>query len=297
MSGEFSFRCPEVAENVINRSIAITGVARSGTTLLGKLIHTLDNVEYFFEPPLLLPILLSIPESSISERSFLLESYLYEELFLGAIAGRLINTNKNDESSIFHAKSPSELAFRFSRSWRRFELEEISKTKTLAFKLPSAAAPLKEMKDRYPGMRVIHCFRRPQQVIASLLKKGWFKPKEAFDSPLRPYKWIGNRSFPWWVYAEDADRYYEYDETNRCAYYYLQVVACAQDKDSFEWVDYDRLVMKPLEVLEGLVEGTSLALSGKTLEVVGGISRRTPIADRSLLQMCSEDLKAIYEYA
>ena len=62
----------------INESILISGCGRSGTTIVGKLLHSFDNVDYFFEPPLtytILPLLGKISDDIIKIQG------LYEEEF------------------------------------------------------------------------------------------------------------------------------------------------------------------------------------------------------------------------
>ena len=44
-------------KKILNNLIWITGCARSGTTILGKILSTLKNVEYGFEPELLFGLL------------------------------------------------------------------------------------------------------------------------------------------------------------------------------------------------------------------------------------------------
>ena len=46
--------------NVLENVIWITGCARSGTTILGKILSTLKNVEYAYEPEFLFRLLPSI---------------------------------------------------------------------------------------------------------------------------------------------------------------------------------------------------------------------------------------------
>ena len=48
-----------------NEAIIISGGARSGTTIIGKVLHSLKNVEYAFEPPALFalfPLINDLPK-------------------------------------------------------------------------------------------------------------------------------------------------------------------------------------------------------------------------------------------
>jgi len=46
-----------IASDKVNSSILISGVARSGTTIVGKLISSFDGVEYSFEPPMMFTLI------------------------------------------------------------------------------------------------------------------------------------------------------------------------------------------------------------------------------------------------
>ena len=39
-----------ILKNLADRSICLTGIGRSGTTILGAVVHSFKNVEYAFEP-------------------------------------------------------------------------------------------------------------------------------------------------------------------------------------------------------------------------------------------------------
>lgn len=64
-----------------NNLVVITGVARSGTTLLGKIIGSLSDTHFIFEPPTFRLIPPLIKEGYLKERqgSELLKSILFEE--------------------------------------------------------------------------------------------------------------------------------------------------------------------------------------------------------------------------
>jgi len=86
------------------KHIVITGVGRSGTTILGKIIHSFEGVEYVYEPytiQALLPLLTTIEKDHWKN---LYHSYLYEDIFMGAVAGRNVNLNEMDDSCIIKAK-------------------------------------------------------------------------------------------------------------------------------------------------------------------------------------------------
>ena len=102
----------------VSKAILITGTARNGTTITGQLIHSMNNVEYAFEPPTLLSLINIIDKVEKNIWKFLYETYLYEDFLINAIAGRNINFNKNDDSSIYHAKTEEEIQARIKKNAR-----------------------------------------------------------------------------------------------------------------------------------------------------------------------------------
>jgi hypothetical protein len=99
----------ESVKSKVNNSILITGSARSGTSIMGKIIHSLKNVEYVFEPPTLVSLFSVIHEMDEKHWSLLFQTYLYEEFLINAIAGRNLNFNTNDDSCIYNTKPRNEI--------------------------------------------------------------------------------------------------------------------------------------------------------------------------------------------
>ncbi len=124
---------------VIESAVVITGGGRSGTTILGKLIHTFRNVEYAFEPPMLVALFALLDQLPEPTWKFLYEAYLAEEFLSNALAGRTINTNRVDDSSIHAVKSEVEIEERLSRSWSKQEIMEKVETRRCFTSCPTSS--------------------------------------------------------------------------------------------------------------------------------------------------------------
>src|SRR5262245_47930304 len=70
----------QLATRVLERAIIVSGAGRTGTTMMGQLIHTLDGVEYGFEPPLLFGLLSLIERMPVEQWKLLFDLYVLEEL-------------------------------------------------------------------------------------------------------------------------------------------------------------------------------------------------------------------------
>jgi len=123
-------------EKIIDKMIVIGGSARSGTTIMGKLINSMKNVEYFFEPPILTSLLLKKDELSNRSLIELLQFYFFDDFLLNSLSGRYINLNKNDDSCIYFVKNDEDIKNRISKSFGRIEINEIVKKYHFSFKLP-----------------------------------------------------------------------------------------------------------------------------------------------------------------
>ena len=77
---KYNHHIKKVLENVI----WITGCARSGTTILGKILSTLKNVEYAYEPEFLFSLLPSINKINRKEWLKIYNAYIVEELLFNS---------------------------------------------------------------------------------------------------------------------------------------------------------------------------------------------------------------------
>ena len=161
---------PWLAE-VLNRSILVTGAPRSGTSLIGNLLHSCQGVEYLYEPQVVLPLLPLLGSLDESTWRCLFETTLVAEGMADRIAGRSINLNPHDEGFFLNAK-PSSVE-RWRRSWSRAETTLECQRRTLVWKSPEAGIWAHDLKRLYPGMRVVAIWRSEEEVVRSISVKGW----------------------------------------------------------------------------------------------------------------------------
>ena len=81
-----------------DRVIIVTGAGRSGTTILGKLIGSMEPAFYFFEPTLI--------KFGFRSSVDYIQAAFVEDYVLPTIQGRNINTNRKDDSWIGHYELP-----------------------------------------------------------------------------------------------------------------------------------------------------------------------------------------------
>ncbi len=264
----------------INRSVFIAGNARSGTTILGKLLYSLRGVEYGFEPPVLfslLPLIDSLPKEQFMA---MFEAYCYEDLLLGAVAGRNINQNKNDDSSIQLAKSSEEIAARLARAWSKEQQVEIAKSSVLCLKMPDTALPLVTLKKYYPGLRVVATHRLANPVIESILKKGWFKDENLRNKNLIwPSQSQEDLLIPVWVEKERVEQWPTWSELDRAAYYYCTITTGLTKIPGAISFSYERLVASPEREMLKLAEILQLEFGENTKTILATVEKKTKVSE------------------
>src|SRR5262245_5525433 len=211
----------EIGRKTCNDAILITGNGRSGTTILGKIIHSMRNVESVFEPPLLgslLPLISKIEESHFR---LLFETYCFDELLIGQITGRAFNFNRNDDSCINLTKAPDEIGHRMAVAWSKVKAVEAVRNSRLLIKFPGLTGFLADLRRLYPTMTFVVTQREPNSVIQSVIRKNWYK-----DATLKKRLFMPSQTMdfwtPLWVASEDIHKWRQWSELERAAYYYIR---------------------------------------------------------------------------
>ena len=94
---------------ILQKTTWITGCARSGTTVLGKILSTLKGVEYAYEPEIFFSLIPLIHNVEKKYWTNIYETYLIEDLFFNLCLGRKINLKKNDDSSIYNSLNKKQI--------------------------------------------------------------------------------------------------------------------------------------------------------------------------------------------
>jgi hypothetical protein len=281
-------------EDVINKGIFISGSARSGTTIIGKLISTLSNVEYFFEPSLPVPIMLN---NGIKNSKKLLEVYLVENLLIESLSGRNFNFNENDDSCIYNSKTKKEIDEIMSKTHGRKELEEKYLKTVFSMKIPDLIFFLGDLRFLYPKTSYVLMHRNPNDVINSLKRKNWFSSRNLQKinlTPKYPKKIIDNIKIPYWVKQEDENFWINTDEINRCAYYYKRISEeVLENADSSIIINYEEFVKKPNEIFKDVVKLLGLEFGEKTEEILSTVQYQDKHREDYLEGLDGELLSAI----
>ncbi|XOV79189.1 MAG: sulfotransferase [Aestuariibacter sp.] len=272
------------AQEACRNTIVLSGSARSGTTILGKLLHSFENVEYAFEPPTLFAVMPLIDSMPKNQWQLIYETFLYEEFFINAISGRAINCNRADDSSIYNVKSAAEIEERLATSTSKLAAEAQIHKHTIAYKMPDIVKYLPSLEQLYPDHQMIIATRKAPQVFSSMFRKGWFDDESLqVNNSIWPCYLLQDKKIPFWVENNDAEEWLDMDELHRIAYYYIMVNQPLESMPNTYQVKYDELIANPEQVITALAEHLGLAFGEKTKELLGSISRQNEEASDSLL--------------
>lgn len=263
------------ARNVVNNAICIIGPGRTGSTLLGKLVHSLRNVAYAYEPPFLhalVPLIAELPEERFRS---LLETYLYEDQFMGQVTGRCWNFNRNDESCIYHAKTEAEVEECIRRPWTKVFAVEEGKKARLAVKITDVVPFIPGLSRFYPGIRLLVTHRQVNGFINSVAQKKWFSDdvlKKRRDIYWQGYSYNGVL-VPYWVPEEDFAGWSEWPEVERIGYYYAHMLERSRGLKNAIVVSYEEVTERPKQVVEHLAEELGLRFGSKTEQLIAEIHK------------------------
>lgn len=179
-----------------DRVVIITGVGRSGTSILGKLLGSMQPSHFLYEPA----ILKLMPGDREALRAILFEDY-----FLPLMQGRNTNFNALEDSYIgnYIASPPNELTKEIHSRWIQFShrsnaIKHLQEQGTFIIKMTEFVL-WQIAKDTFPGATVISIIRNGNDVINSSIAHGWFQ------DDYQPIDWITGLGAPWFV-AEDGQK-------------------------------------------------------------------------------------------
>lgn len=276
-------------------SIAIIGSARSGTTIVGKIVGSFVGVEYFFEPELLFSLIAN--KSQMSDVLFmnLYESYIYEDLFVNAISGRKLNLRESDDSCIYFSQARDEVRDRLSAVVRK---NDFSTANRICYKIPDFTDVFGDISKIYPRMKTLQVVRDPISTINSLMDKAWFSDENLLGGiNIWPLDSSCQVPKPHWARGIMDDDWVAFSQLERCCYYYRSQTVRLSGCNNLV-VKYADLVMDPFSTTEKMADHIGAVYSKNTREVLLSVDNQSTTNKRPNKYMDSKtmrDLTDLYE--
>ena len=290
-------------EDHLEEMVVVTGLPRSGTSIVGQLVGSFDSVEYAYEPPMLpyFDARLRYGELCAEDVTELTRSYLFHDFYANLLHGRRYNFRPGDFSYVLDMKSIPEVLEKWSRVDRIQDALCEADAHTFCLKFPAFYTLLEALYEPVPTVRVIDINRNLERIVASLMGKRWFVDENLGEDatgmwPFRESS--GELMAPYFVRDDDVDRWDEMTPETRTVYICNRLAedrasfrSRYEDRDTYYELSYEDLVAQPTDVAESLGRFLDLDAGFKTDQIVGKISSTEP--DREIervLDRCAPDV-------
>lgn len=252
-----------------DRVIVITGVGRSGTTQLGRILGSMENTCYIFEPAILklLPLMfigLDINSDAISRLKQTIRTVFFEDFCLPVLTGRNTNLNPKDWTYIHDYISEEQLRERCLLSSRQNAIKYIEKEKPYwVIKSPEALVSMLALDTIFDNIQYIHIIRDGLGVIESAVNKGWYTDEYMHE---RIVEWVGNTiargiiqyaNIPWYATEEEGILFEKYNPLTRAAYIWRRMAQSGMaygifNPEKYFEVRYEKMCSNPFEIASSL---------------------------------------------
>ena len=214
---------------LVTNPVLLVGVARSGTTLTGQLIGSLAEIEYEYEPWLLrqLPIFAAAGLMSRDSAVLLMRGQA-QELLMGRMLGRNVNTRPGDDSRFTNTKTELELQRRWSllsdRGDVRREVE--ARGVRLCTKLVNCHGLYDILLDAFPRAHLIVIHRHGFDTAHSLAARGLLEDEVLqHEDTVMPRRRIQDgRLVPWWLEHGREDDFLKWNTYSRCLHMWTSLI-------------------------------------------------------------------------
>ena len=267
--------------------LIITGVARSGKTLVGNVLGSCQNAEHIDEPWLMLaaPVLAANGDLAEPLTASLLNAYT-RELFNDRILLRNANFRPEDRSSIWEQKPPTEIFDRLVRLYSRQDVRQYTRENKAVLVLTlTNMVPFAGLFARiWPACRIVHVVRKGLEVADEIVRKGWVSDQQLRQpQSAQPFiEYIDGEGgifyLPFWVDKDRAGDFINASEAKRALTYWRRLLEMAKpsldtlkDDGRLYEVHFEGVVERPQEMLDGLIGELGLSKSYMTDGLIGRI--------------------------
>ena len=179
-----------------NRVIIITGAGRSGTTILGKIIGSMEPAYYLFEPSIM----------KFCRDTETLRATIFEDYWLLQVQGRNLNLNNEDDSYIGNYGSVTGFTIRHDA------IEECHFSK-LVIKLSEYQPKFDSAREVFPGCKFVHIVRNGNDVVDSMCQRGWYTDEYMRTGFL---DWVVDGA-PWFINPQSQRLWSKWNPETRAA--------------------------------------------------------------------------------
>lgn len=225
-----------------NRVAVITGVGRSGTSILAKLIGSMRHTLLLYEPAIT-KFMLHHPQNDVLTRNILMEDY-----FIPLILGRNRNPVVLDESWEGNFCWP-EQSVKVRRNTRNEAIRYIDAYNPLFIIKTLETQPLiSRMRQLFPGCKVIHAVRHGNAIIGSSVNKGWYTDDWLNGSVIDYVVGHTNCKIPWYMPSALREYFSKANQATRIALVWSYLVRLGQRHADLS-IRYEDVIEMPDKVI------------------------------------------------
>ncbi len=291
----------------LGNMIVLTGIPRSGTSILGQALGSLSTVEYSYEPPLInyLDAQCRHDELDAQMAAEIALPYLYFDHFAEYLHGRRYSFREDDFSYILDMKPLPEVLTQWSQIEGIQDAVSTADEHTFAFKYPGSYDFLDALYGEMPTIRVIDIERNLDRILASQYDKEWYFDHnlERNSSSRWPYHDIEGPLVPYLVDEIDRENWQSWNPETRTVYMVnryaegrLAFKNQYNQRETYLEEQYEQLVRSPHSVIEDIAEFADVEWGMKTEKVVADIRSTSAPADiDNILNECEADVREQFE--
>lgn len=282
-----------IQQELVENMVVVTGAPRSGTTLLGKILGSLEGLEYHFEPPTFYMIcsLYASGNLPLAQATSLLRVFCAEDLFLDTVHGRTVNLRPHDDSLVLNRMTWPELNERWEQIRNRADaLAWVAhRGNRCAVKMPNVMDAMPLLEQVMPKGHLVLLARDGRDVVRSIIRKGWVSD-EGLASDLWPYRACDNVPLPYWVPERFADRWHDMNEATRACIMWTTHAGIAREvagrpgvfaEERFTLVRYENLLHDADREADRLAEGLGAVRTAFTRRWVESVRPPASSKERS----------------
>ncbi len=214
---------------LVRDPVLLVGVARSGTTLTGRLIGGLAEIEYEYEPWLLrqLPIFAGLGLMSREAAALLMRGHA-QELLVGHLLGRNVNTRPSDDSRFANTKTEAELRRRWSSLGDRADVEREVRDRGLRLctKLVNCHGLYDVLDEAFPRAHFVTIHRNGFDTAHSLAARRLLDDDvlQYEDTVMPRRRAAAGQLVPWWLEREREEEFAKWDVYSRCLHMWTSLI-------------------------------------------------------------------------
>lgn len=238
-----------------NSFVLVSGVSRSGTSILAKIIGSFKHVIYLHEPTIMryMGVLLSHHPQIQKKLGPAFLGTLFEDYFLQRLHGRNLNFKSSDTSFIENFETQDEIQKRWKKYVRRQDvMKDVERRQFMFVVKINEVQPLYSVfAQLFEGIKIIEIIRNGCDVIGSSLSRGWYS-NDYLNHSIENWIYPSDINIPWYVPKEDHASFSQWNPETRVAYNWrilIQESLSHQKKNSnYLPLTYEDLILNPEKI-------------------------------------------------